>query len=208
MYSRAGLGSASQVVNIAGSTGGTVFTTAANAGVIGGIEAGSLAVPIIGAAIAGVTALVSYFVSRNAQYHAQEAATTKIVNDAEVLMKQNLAAWQSSAKTQSEQLACEQNFETIWSEVVKACSNPQYGDPGGRCISDRQEGACHYTAAGATPGAPPDCGNWFVWYLDPIRNDPNVAPDPTGLESMLSSAPAISPGLIFAGLLAALAVAS
>jgi hypothetical protein len=43
------------------------------------------------------------------------------------------------------------------------------------CISDRQQGACHYTIDGHTPGAPPNCGNWFVWYRLPIQNDPDVA---------------------------------
>jgi hypothetical protein len=217
MRNPGGLGdAATSAVNIGGSTAGTVFTTAANAGVIGGIEAGSLAVPLIGAAIAGVTALVSYFVSRNALYHQQESVTTQIVNQAEVLLKQNLSAWQSSTKNQSEQTAAENNFQTVWSQVIAACNRPNYGDPGQRCIHDREEGACHYTVAGATPGNPPDdCGNWFVWYLDPIRNDPEVVPDPSPLTTIASSGAALFSGLpawapmaALAGVVALLAVNS
>ena len=97
-------------------------------------------------------------------------ATTQIVNQAEVFAKQNLSAWQSlpnSQKTLSAQQAALANFDALWAQVVQACSNPQYGTAGQNCIADRQRGACHYQVNG-------QCGNWFVWYRDPIANDPNV----------------------------------
>jgi len=128
----------------------------------GAIAAGSALVPVIGAAIAGVTLAVGLFLNRNAEYFAQAKATTGIVNEAEVYMKQNLAAWQSSDKTKADQQQAIDNFNTLWSQVVQACSSPQYGGPGQRCVSDRQRGGQW---------------DWFSYYLDPIAGDPNVKPD-------------------------------
>ncbi len=138
----------------------------------GAIAAGSLAVPVIGAAIAGVTLAVSLFLNRNAAYFAEEKATTDIVNQAEVLMKQNLQAWNSSDKYYSEQQQAITNFNNIWSQVVQNCSSPNYQQgsnqtglsPGQRCISDRQRGGQW---------------DWFSYYLDPIMGDPNVKADPS-----------------------------
>ncbi len=128
----------------------------------GAIAAGSLAVPVIGVAIAGVTLAVTAFLNRNSEYFAQEKATTTIVNDAEALMKNNLAAWQGSDKTIADQQQAEENFNIIWGEVVKACMSPNYGSPGQRCVSDRSRGGQW---------------DWFSYYYDPIANDPNVKAD-------------------------------
>lgn len=143
---------------------------AGGAGTILGL-APAIAVPVVGAAIAGVTALVGIFMSRNAQYHAQETATTQIVDQAEKLMQQNLAAWQASDKYASEQAQAIKNFNDIWSQVVAACNQQQYGDPGQRCIHDRERG-------GRWP--------WPEYYLDPIANDPDVQPDPSPVDSTLA----------------------
>lgn len=156
---------------------------AGGTGTILGMSVG-LAVPVIGAAIAGVTALIGFWISSNAKYHAQETATTKIVDEAEQFMQKNLDAWNQSNKTQSEQQQAIANFNAIWAQVVQACNQQQYGDPGQRCIHDRERG-------GPYP--------WPTYYLDPIQNDPNVKPDPvqgavSGIESALTSGP------IFAGI--------
>lgn len=133
----------------------------------GAIAVGSLAIPVIGVAIAGVTLAVSLFLNRNAAYFAEEKGTTDIVNQAEVLMKQNLAAWNSSDKTIGEQDQAIANFNNIWSQVVQACSSSAYSQgsnstglsPGQRCVSDRQRGGQW---------------DWFSYYYDPIAGDPNV----------------------------------
>src|SRR5215471_21289809 len=65
-------------------------------------------------------------------------ATTQIVNQAEVFLQQNLAAWQSltpSQKTVEAQQAALMNFDNVWSQVLRACGSGQYGTAGaaGRC---------------------------------------------------------------------------
>ncbi len=194
-----GNGTGIAVEGVVGSTA-TVAVPAVlvSQGVIGSIAAGSLAVPVIGAAIAAVTAVVGIFMARAAKYHAEEAATTQIVDQAEQLMKQNLAAWNSSNKTASEQAQAEANFQNIWDQVVKACSNPQFEDPGKRCVADRSRGGTW---------------DWFGYYLDPIANDPNVQPDPvvgavsgvvSGIQSAFSGGSLI-PFLLAGALLVAVA---
>lgn len=175
---------AQQVTSTVGGIAATVTPTVLTS--TGAIAAGSLAVPIIGAAIAGVTTLVGIFLARNAQYHAQETAATKIVDQAEQLMKQNLDAWNSSEKTQSEQKQAIANYNNIWSQVVQACNRPELADPGQRCIHDRERG-------GPWP--------WPVYYLDPIQNDPNVKPDPNPVDAALNSITGGGQGMSFVPLL-------
>jgi hypothetical protein len=130
---------------------------------------------------AGVLAIGSAI--QNFFFHpdCSKIATTQIVNQAEVFLKQNLAAWQSlsaSQKTVEAQQAALMNFDNVWAQVVQACGSGQYGTAGQNCIGDRQQGACHYQPQ------PGQCWNWFVGYRDPIANDPqvqqNVAANPVG----------------------------
>src|SRR5215471_4579056 len=98
-------------------------------------------------------------------------ATTQIVNQAEVFLQQNLAAWQSlppNQKTVEAQQAALMNFDNVWNQVLRACGSGQYGSAGAACIADRQEGACHWQSNG-------QCWNWFIGYRDPIANDSQVA---------------------------------
>jgi hypothetical protein len=122
----------------------------------------------ISKAVLSVSSLIDAFFGHP---DCSKIATTQIVNQAEVFMKQNLSAWQSlptAQKTVSTQQAALANFDAIWAQVVQACSNPQYGTAGQNCIADRQRGGCHYQVNG-------ECWNWFVGYRDVISNDPNVA---------------------------------
>lgn len=171
MYTRLeyqrGLGAnGSQVATTVGSTVGTI---AAKTGVFGAFQTGSLAIPVIGAAIAGVTTLVSLFMAKNAQANAQKTASTKIVDQAEQLMKQNVAAWQASNKTVAEQEQSVQNFDALWQQVVNACNRPELGGPGQRCIHDRERG-------GAWP--------WPEYYRDVIANDRDVRANPSPVSEM------------------------
>lgn len=127
------------------------------------IAASSVAVPIIGAAIAGVTLAVGMFLNRNSAYFARASATTHIVDEAETLLKNNLAAWNQSDKYQSEQRQALENFNSIWNQVVQSCSAPQFEEQGRNCVSERSRGGKW---------------DWFSYYYDPIANDPNVKPDP------------------------------
>jgi hypothetical protein len=138
----------------------------------------ALTVPIIGAAIAGVTLLVGAWMNSIAKHNAEKTQATAIVNQAEPLLKQNLAAFQSLANpTRSEQAAALSNFDAIWSQVVSACSSSSLEDAGKRCISDRSAGGRW---------------NWAGYYRDPIANAANVVPDSLGTTDPLGAASAAS----------------
>lgn len=141
-----------------------------------------------------------------------------LANQTEPLLQQNLEQYLSaSPRYASLQAAALANFETAWNALVTGCSNPALGSAGAACISDRQEGACHYTTSPGGwsqdssgnwtytyPGAQGSgsaCWNWFVGYHDPIANDPGVVPDPipgaSAVSSLLSSVGIPTGGTIF-----------
>lgn len=141
----------------------------------------SLAIPIIGAAVAGVTLAIGLWINRLGPK--QKIATTKIVNEAEPYLKQNLDAWNSSKKTVSDQKQALVNFDNIWLQVEQTCSQSQYGEPGYRCIQDRMPQGMTVTINGNSYTGNGKW-NWFSYYRDPIANDPNVMPDPTVTETL------------------------
>lgn len=127
---------------------------------------GNLIGMAIGLAINGIIAWVRSIKLKNAQ----KVGATTDANEAEYKIKDLLEAWNTSAKTRSEQVAALAAFDEIWAWLVSpaGCGNTQLGTAGQRCISERMAG-------GTVPGTG---GNWFVWYRDPIAHDPNVIPDP------------------------------
>lgn len=139
--------------------GGNVAATAATAGIVATLGATSMLVPVVGPLIAGVTALISLFIGKNAQ---QKIATTHIVDEVEPYMKQNLAAWQQEPHTVTNQTAALANFDALWGQVTKACSSGDYGSAGERCISDRSHGGKW---------------DWFAYYRDPIANAKDIVAD-------------------------------
>jgi len=121
---------------------------------------------LVAGAVLGVTSIIQNFFGHP---DCSKIAATQIVNQAEVMLQQNLVAWQSlsrAEKTPATQAQGLQNFDTVWAQVVQACA--PYGSAGQACIADRQRGACHYQNNG-------QCWNWFIGYRDPIANDPQVA---------------------------------
>ena len=189
MYERAGLGEGGvpvlqPVLGTGLSVAGT-FTTAALAP--GALTGASLAVPVIGAAIAGVTLAVGLWMNRMGPK--QKVYTTRIVDEAEPLLVQNLDAWRRSPKHRSEQAAALQNFDAVWAAVVASCDRPEMGAPGQNCIRDRQRGS--------TKGY-----DWFALYRDPIANDPNVTADPVDafLSGEWSGGQSVLPLLLIGGL--------
>jgi hypothetical protein len=181
-----------QGVQIAGSTATPVVSAVAGGSVasILGVST-AVAIPIIGAAIAGVTFLVADLI-KNSGCGQTCIETSQWANQAEPLLKQNADAYFSNPapRTQSQQNAALANFDSIWARLVQMCSDPSTGDAGKRCISDRQAGACTWKASANSPwpGGPAQgqCWNWFNSYRDVIANDPNVVPDSVG--SIASSA--------------------
>lgn len=160
-----------------GSLGATTGNVAVAAGSIGAqaatptIAAGiGLAIPIVGAAIAGVTLAISLFLNRAGPK--QKVAATHIVDQEEVLLKQNLAAWQGSSKTVAEQQQSLANFNAIWGETTQKLNDPSLGEPGQRGIKDRSRGGKW---------------DWFNYYYDPIANDPNVGKTTASVSEIVSN---------------------
>jgi hypothetical protein len=107
--------------------------------------------------------------------------STAYANKAESIFQQNCNTYfgLSAPRTVSQQQAALTIFDAIWLDLTQQCGNPSLGDPGKRCISDRQSGACKWKQTGDSPwpGGPAkgQCWNWFNAYRDPIANDPVVA---------------------------------
>lgn len=170
----------STVLSTAVSAGGAVaapLATSAAAGALAG-TAWTWAIPVIGPAIGLVTlGLLAWFHRKGP---AQKVASTKIANELEPQLAQNLAAYFQGPRTRASQQVALSNFDQAWAYLVQACGNPQLGDPGKHCIADRQQGACKWKndGKGGPAGSGTVCWNWFVGYRDPIANDPNVHDTP------------------------------
>lgn len=129
----------------------------------------SWAVPAIGAAVA-VGMKIFGWIQRRGQ---RKVAATQIVDEAERYLAENLQAYSSGSRTADEQTAAVENFNAVWSQVVRACSDPSLGDPGRRCVDERKRGGQW---------------DWFARYLDPIAND-----TPTAASGQFYVAPGTNP---------------
>lgn len=162
-----GLGDARPVTNTVGS--GLVTAGAIVALIPGG--------QIPGAIIAAVGALTT-LIGGLFKPDLTKIEATHIVDQIEAqVLKPMIQGWERlppEQKTPQAQAAALAVFDQAWAGVTQGCGNPQLGTAGQNCISDRASTGCHYTTDGQTPGVPPNCGNWFVWYRDPIANDPAV----------------------------------
>jgi hypothetical protein len=160
------------VYGLAGTADSIVSAGASTAGALGGQIAGgtgltaalgaSVAIPVVGLAIAGVAIAIEAWLHRRGPI--QKTQTTHIVDEVEPYLKQNLQTYLSGPRTLANQAQAEDNFYTLWNRVVAECGQPQYGDPGQNCINDRKRGS--------SKGY-----DWFALYLDPIANDSTVVAD-------------------------------
>jgi hypothetical protein len=107
-------------------------------------------------------------------------------NQAEASLSQNILAYFSipAPRPLSSQQTALALFDEVWQDLVTQCSAASLGDPGKRCISDRQAGACTWKQTANSvliniPGEPQagECWNWFSGYRTPIADDPDVAED-------------------------------
>ncbi len=139
--------------------GGTLATVASTGGLWG--MSAAVAVPVIGAAVAGITfALVKLFGRLGPK---QKVATTHVVDTIEPILAENRDQYLAGPRTRSSQEQALANFDAGWQWVKDHCLIPEMGDPGRRCVEDRQSGGQW---------------DWFAYYRDPIANDPEVRPDP------------------------------
>ena len=130
---------------------------------------------------------------------------TKVVEDVEPVMLQNLEAYENG---QIDQATAISNYNRLWDVVRQGCSVIP-GAAGQNCINDRTEGACHYKqdAQPKYPGQPDigQCWNWANGYGAPLNypskvpmkgtNDLATMMDISGLDPLW-----IGVGLIIAGL--------
>lgn len=153
------LGDAAQNTRTAVTAAGTVATIGAQSA----WWLSAAAVPVIGAAVAGVMLGLQLIINRKGPR--QKVASTQIVDELEPLLKNNVIAYLSGPRTRASQAAALQNFDDAWAYLAggEACGNPQLGNPGQACIADRNRGGRW---------------DWFSYYRDPIAQDAGVKADP------------------------------
>ncbi len=171
-----------QMVQQAGAIASTATTAALMAtvgthGLIFGL-ASAAAIPLIGAAIAGITLGVVAILNSGCGQTC--IVTSNWANQAADLLEQNIKAYFAlpaprPVEAKAQALA---NFDNIWNYLYQQCASPSLGTAGVNCINDRKQGACKWHQIGQPefPGQPAmgQCWNWFNSYRDPIENDPAV----------------------------------
>lgn len=177
-----GIGMGGDAANIGLSIGSSIGSAttpliASSTGLTAALGA-TVAIPIIGAAIAGITLGIDAFIHRKGPK--QKVASTKIVNEVEPYMKDNLDAWNKSNKYKSEQIQALSNFDQLWNLTTTKLNDPSLGEPGQRGITDRSRGGKW---------------DWFSYYRDPIANDPEVKPDPTSTEALGTKLSSLTGGM-------------
>lgn len=133
----------------------------------GAIMASTAWIPVIGAAVIGVSLWLNSIAKKNAQ----KTASTHIADEIEQQLKANVEGYLSGPRTPESQAWALQNFDSAWAYVVspEGCGNPQLGSAGERCISERRQGARPQWDA-----CQPNCPNWFELYRDPIADTPGT----------------------------------
>ena len=106
--------------------------------------------------------------------------STQYANQAGALLDQLMESYfgYPAPRTVTQQQEALTVFDAIWTDLTQQCGVASLGDPGKRCITDRQAGSCKWKALPPKwPGEPAtgECWNWFNAYRDPIANDPVVA---------------------------------
>lgn len=156
-----GLGNTTeQIVMTAPQIAGGVLTAGGSGSIAAGLW-GAAAVPIIGGIVVGATLALSALFARKGPK--QKVATTQVVDAVEPHLRDNLDGYFSGPRTVSSQRQALANFDAGWQYVLENCGQTVMGEPGRRCIDERQ------------PGGRWD---WFALYRDPIANDPEVMADP------------------------------
>ncbi len=142
----------------------------------------AIAIPIIGAAMVGVTIAVTLLI-KNSGCGQTCVITSQWANEAQSALKANIDAYFALPvpRTKAQQGVGLANFDAVWAALVAQCGQAAVGDAGKRCISDRERGACKWRATENSqwPGGLQlgQCFNWFSAFRDPIANDSQVEGD-------------------------------
>jgi hypothetical protein len=148
----------------------------------------------IGLALVGVGIALQMLFTRKGP--GQKIKATEYANGAEPILRDNMQLYlKQPIRTVTMQRGALANFDATWAKLVQLCGDPALGDAGKRCISERQKG-------GVAPWCdkPGHLGcDWFVYYRDPIANDPDVKPDASLLDKAVAlitggSSSAAAPG--------------
>lgn len=170
---------ATAVSDIASSGGGSKYVKGTGAALLAAAPFAGPAAPFL--AVAGVALELLGQMGVGSGCGQKCVLSTSYANKAETTFRQNCDTYfgLASPRTVSQQEAALTIFDAIWLDLTQQCGQASLGDPGKRCISDRQSGACKWkqTADSPWPGGPKvgECWNWFNAYRDPIANDPVVA---------------------------------
>lgn len=214
---------ASQVVGTAGNLGGGVATAAAAPGIATalGISAG-LAVPLVGAAFAGI--MLGIQALMNSGCGQTCVISSEAANKATSLMAQNLGAYLDlpAPHSKTAQAAYLSNFDQIWAWLQSVCGQPNLGNAGVRCIQNQMPGTCPLKVSdygwkqkpdgtwfylkNGPAGSGPNCWNYFSGFRDPIANDPTVVDDTVAADASKAGG-LLSGGLMPLALVAGLALA-
>jgi hypothetical protein len=164
-YGMGGLGDARPITSAIGS--GLLSA----GGVIAAIPGGQLPGAIV-AAVGALTGLIGGLFAPDLT----KIQATHIVDSIEAqTLKPTLESWRAlpaDKKTQTMQAAYLEVVDAALNNVRQGCSNPQLGEAGQRCISER------LVKGGTAPWCPTSTGcDWITLYRLPISSDPNVIPD-------------------------------
>lgn len=151
--------------------------------VLPAVTSAAWAVPVAGAAVAGVTLALSLIFGRKGPKQKQEAS--RIADEAEQQLRANVEAYFSGPRTPESRAAALANFDYAWSELVAMWE--QLGEPGRRAIAERGSG-----------GRPAWGLNWFELYRDPIALDTGPAQSAV-LAMPAAQGNALHPALLLGG---------
>lgn len=174
---------------------GVSTAAAATATLAAGTTAGAIAsaaIPFIGPVVAGLALLMGAIFKPDVK----KIAASNDANQVEAqVLKPNVEQYLAGPRTVAARDQALAVFDQGWAALVQACSDPQLGEAGKRCISERG------------PDGHPSWGkNWFQLYRDPIANDTPV--DAGSLNNLISAADPsgslawlVPAGLVLAGVL-------
>lgn len=148
--------------------------------IVGNISSAGGLIPVVGPLVQLAGTIYNLF--HNPLTAQQKVASSNDANQVEQLMKQNVAAWQSSDKSCASQQQALSNYDQLFARLVQLCGQVG-GTPGTACIADRE---------GVRNG-----GNgkfdWYAYYRDPIANDQCVG------STVLNSVQSLLNGTSFTG---------
>ena len=143
--------------------GATGLQTGISAGgAVGGAAIGTFIGGPIGTVVGAAIGVAASAISSLFTPDYKKIYATNDVNAIAAQMQKNLDGWKAlpvSAKVPAVQQFFETNYNNLWANLVKECSDPSLGTAGQNCISDRQPG-------GKYPFAD--------YYLSQIENDNSV----------------------------------